>query len=153
MTFHEGEFMLWSMWKIRDQWWFPHILFHPFVHAQSIHSTHIHQWCEGTLCTHRADSMEMLKNCGCLPWKNTATMYTTLTSHSWKSNSSEIQNKVKHQNTVPTWHCFFRRCADTWNHFHSIQEMWGPSLGQEDLLEEETATHSSLLAWRIPCTE
>ena len=24
-------------------------------------------------------------------------------------------------------------------------------LGQEDLLEEEMATHSSILAWRIPC--
>ena len=27
------------------------------------------------------------------------------------------------------------------------------SLGQEDLLEEEMATHSSILAWRIPWTE
>ena len=28
-----------------------------------------------------------------------------------------------------------------------------PSLGQEDSLEEEMATHSSILAWRIPWTE
>ena len=28
-----------------------------------------------------------------------------------------------------------------------------PSLGQEDPLEEGTATHSSILAWRIPWTE
>ena len=27
------------------------------------------------------------------------------------------------------------------------------SLGQEDLLEKEMATHSSVLAWRIPWTE
>ena len=27
------------------------------------------------------------------------------------------------------------------------------SLGQEDLLEKELATHSSILAWRIPWTE
>ena len=27
------------------------------------------------------------------------------------------------------------------------------SLGQEDPLEEEMATHSSILAWRIPLTE
>ena len=27
----------------------------------------------------------------------------------------------------------------------------GLILGQEDLLEEEMATHSSILAWRIPC--
>ena len=33
------------------------------------------------------------------------------------------------------------------------QEMWVQFLGQEDLLEEETATHSSILAWRIPWTE
>ena len=27
------------------------------------------------------------------------------------------------------------------------------SLGQEDLLEKEMATHSSILAWRIPWTD
>ena len=30
------------------------------------------------------------------------------------------------------------------------QEMLVPPLGQEDPLEEERATHSSILAWRIP---
>ena len=37
-----------------------------------------------------------------------------------------------------------------------MQEMWeieGRSLGGEDPLEEEMATHSSILAWRIPWTE
>ena len=32
-------------------------------------------------------------------------------------------------------------------------EMQVQSLGQEDPLKEETATHSSILAWRIPWTE
>ena len=27
------------------------------------------------------------------------------------------------------------------------------SLGREDTLEEEMATHSGILAWKIPCTE
>jgi len=31
-----------------------------------------------------------------------------------------------------------------------MQETWVPSLGQEDPLEEEMATHSSTLAWEIP---
>ena len=31
--------------------------------------------------------------------------------------------------------------------------MWFPSLGQEDPLEEEMVTHSSILAWEIPWTE
>ena len=35
----------------------------------------------------------------------------------------------------------------------AIQETWVPSLGREDPLEEEMATHSSILAWRIPWAE
>ena len=31
--------------------------------------------------------------------------------------------------------------------------MWVRSLGQEDPLEQEMATHSSILAWRTPWTE
>ena len=34
-----------------------------------------------------------------------------------------------------------------------MQETQVQSLGQEDPLEEEMATHSSILAWRIPWTE
>ena len=33
------------------------------------------------------------------------------------------------------------------------QKTWVPSLGWEDPLEEDMATHSSILAWRIPWTE
>ena len=33
------------------------------------------------------------------------------------------------------------------------QEMWVQSLGQEDPLEKRMATHSSILAWKIPWTE
>ena len=32
----------------------------------------------------------------------------------------------------------------------AMQEIWVPSLGWEDPLEEGMATHSSILAWRIP---
>ena len=35
----------------------------------------------------------------------------------------------------------------------ATQETWVQSLGQEDPLEKEMATHSSILAWRIPWTE
>ena len=34
-----------------------------------------------------------------------------------------------------------------------MQETWVQSLGQEDPLENGSATHSSILAWRIPWTE
>ena len=35
----------------------------------------------------------------------------------------------------------------------AMQETWVQFLGQEDLLEEGMATHSSILAWRITWTE
>ena len=35
----------------------------------------------------------------------------------------------------------------------AMQETWVRSLGREDPLEKEMATHSSILAWRIPWTE
>ena len=38
------------------------------------------------------------------------------------------------------------------NNLPAMQESWVQSLGQEDALEKEMATHSSILAWRIPCT-
>ena len=35
----------------------------------------------------------------------------------------------------------------------AMQEMQVQSLGQDDPLEKEMATHSSILAWKIPQTE
>ena len=36
---------------------------------------------------------------------------------------------------------------------HAMQETRVQSLGQEDLLEKDMETHSSILVWRIPWTE
>ena len=35
----------------------------------------------------------------------------------------------------------------------AMRETWVRSLGREDPLEKEMATHSSILAWRIPWME
>ena len=43
--------------------------------------------------------------------------------------------------------------AQTVKHPPTTWETWVQSLGQEDLLEKEMATHSSILAWKIPWTE
>ena len=41
-----------------------------------------------------------------------------------------------------------------WERIHlPMQEMQIQSLGGEDALEKEMATHSSVLAWKIPWTE
>ena len=42
--------------------------------------------------------------------------------------------------------------AQTVKHLPAVQETWVPSLGWEDPLEKEMATHSSTLAWKIPWT-
>ena len=43
--------------------------------------------------------------------------------------------------------------AQTVKNLPAMQEMQIQSLGGEDSLEKEMATHSSILAWRIPWTE
>ena len=43
--------------------------------------------------------------------------------------------------------------AQTVKNLPAIQETWVQSLGQEAPLEKGMATHSSILAWRIPWTE
>ena len=43
--------------------------------------------------------------------------------------------------------------AQTVKNLPAMLETGVQSLGQEDLLEEGMATHSSILAWRIPWTE
>ena len=43
--------------------------------------------------------------------------------------------------------------AQRLNRLPATWETWVQSLGREDPLEMEMATHSSILAWRIPCTE
>ena len=43
--------------------------------------------------------------------------------------------------------------AQRLKHLPALRETWVRSLGWEDPLEKETATHSSILAWRIPWME
>ena len=43
--------------------------------------------------------------------------------------------------------------AQTVKKLHAMEETGVQSLGQEDALEKRMATHSSILAWRIPWTE
>ena len=43
--------------------------------------------------------------------------------------------------------------AQTVKHLPTMRETQVQSLGQEDLLEKEMATHSSILAWKIPWME
>ena len=46
-----------------------------------------------------------------------------------------------------------QQVAQTVKNLPAMQETWIQSLGWEDLLEKGMATHSNILAWRIPRTE
>ena len=54
-----------------------------------------------------------------------------------------------------TYFCFTGASlvAQMIKHLPAMRETWVRSLGLEDALEKEMATHSSILAWRIPWTE
>ena len=59
---------------------------------------------------------------------------------------------------LPTYLCMylcilFVALAQRVKRLPATQETWVRSLGQEDPLEKEMTTHSSILAWRIPWTE
>ena len=68
-----------------------------------------------------------------------------------------LVNIVEHDRNIVT----FASClsvsipavAQTVKRLPTTREIWVPSLGWEDLLEKEMATHSSILAWKIPWME
>ena len=51
------------------------------------------------------------------------------------------------------WEFWQSLVAQTVKCLTAVWEIWVWSLGQEDSLEKEIATHSSTLAWKIPCME
>ena len=57
---------------------------------------------------------------------------------------------VIEQDISPPWASLVVQMA---KHLPAMQETQVQSLGQEDPLENRMATHSSILAWRIPWTE
>ena len=48
---------------------------------------------------------------------------------------------------------FFGQAAPVFDSLPAMWETWVRSLGWEDPLGKELATHSSILAWKIPWTE
>ena len=69
----------------------------------------------------------------------------------WKELYMVNRKKAQKQNKrVVLWASLV---AQTVKHLPAMQETRVRSLGQEDPLEKEMATHSSSLAWKIPWTE
>ena len=61
-----------------------------------------------------------------------------------------MPKKLKLNGSMKTYRC---PVAQMVKRLPTTRETWVRSLGWEDLLEKEMATHSSILAWKIPWTE
>ena len=53
----------------------------------------------------------------------------------------------------PPWYSWASLVAQLVENLTAMRETWVGSLGWEDRLEKGKATHSSILAWRIPWTD
>ena len=60
---------------------------------------------------------------------------------------------INHANSMYLWYDVASLVGQTVKNLPVMQETQIQSLGQKDPLEKEMATHSSILAWRIPWTE
>ena len=67
------------------------------------------------------------------------------------------KEKLQNDNSLQKESCPVTRwaslLAQTVKNLPAMWETWVQSLGREDPLEKEMATHSSILAWRIPWME
>ena len=67
--------------------------------------------------------------------------------------SAGSQGKQENSRKTSTSASLTSLVAQTVERLPTMQETQVQSLGQEDLLEKEMATHSSILAWKIPWME
>ena len=65
----------------------------------------------------------------------------------WGHRESDTTERLSHMDT-----CVASLVAQIVKNLPAMQETWVHSLGWEDPLEMGKATHSSILAWRIPWT-
>ena len=65
----------------------------------------------------------------------------------------EIGRQNTHVGLEELWISWAFLVAQMVKHLPTMRETQVQSLGQKDPLEKEMATHSSILAWKIPCTE
>ena len=89
-----------------------------------------------------------------MDWKNqySENEYTTQSNLQIQCNPYQATNGIFHRTRTNNFQegvSWVQRLKQ----LPAMQETWVRSLGQEDPLEKEMATHSSTLAWKIPWME
>ena len=82
--------------------------------------------------------------------KGMATLSSIL---AWRTPWTMEPGKLQSNGLQRVGHSWMTNTTQTMKNLPAMQETWVWSLGWEDPLEQEMATHSSILAWRIPWTE
>ena len=97
-----------------------------------------------------------------ISWKAPKSFILTSAPHDYQEPSAKKKKKkvldrvpsspksLIYQASPTSW---ASQVAQTVKNLPSMRETWVWSLGWEDLLQKGMATHTSILAWRIPCTE
>ena len=75
-------------------------------------------------------------------------MYAKVAWPCYVSDISGMQYEEIRQNSCPYRTCHPHMVAQSVKNLPAVQETWVQSLGWEDPLEKEMATHSSILAWK-----
>ena len=87
-----------------------------------------------------------------IPWTEEPGRLQPMGSQKTSNNQTRLGNFTKWI-MVATCHYSVIHMAQMIKHMSSMLETWVRSLGREDPLEKEMATHSTTLAWKIPWTE
>ena len=116
--------------------------------------THKHQFLQLVWNFKKLDYISLLKEVILIYAKNTPkdpSLRNTALNTECKHRG--YLKKPKEKSGTSMIRCWASLVAHLLKNLPAVQETWVWSLSWEDLLEKEMATHSSILAWRIPWTE
>ena len=91
-------------------------------------------------------------------WRNVCPHFLKIRHGSRLALANKVQVEMmwitsRQKHSEANWWLKLYFLAQMEKHLPTMQETWVQFLGREDLLEKEMATHSSILAWKIPWTE
>ena len=125
----------------------------PLTLKQATVNSHLHQRVQDS--TGKSGSVSFRVTAP-FPWVLVCTRFCCALQESvspvlWKfCNQIPLAFKVKFPGGSQS---FASLVAQRLKHLPAMRENWVQSLGWEDPLGKEMATHSNILAWEIPCTE
>ena len=108
----------------------------------------LHHLIQPRKCQVSHNSQNLILSFSCIYSQTTFNKLQTSTKLETSDKASSSLDKFKGSPTLSLGTCLM---AQMIRNLSAMQKTWVQSLGEEDTLEKEMATQSSVLAWRIPC--